>query len=378
MTSPGPPVAGHVVPPPRRRAWAGVLLLTLLVTGLHYVTSVHLHGAHGIYRRLYYFPIVLAAFLGGWRGGLGTALLACLFYLPHAYGLVGFDPAPTLEKNLEMVLYLAIGLLSGLLVEREQRALAAARARAAELRRALAEKEAMERELVQAERLAAVGLLSAGLAHEIRNPLASIRGAAEVLADGSVAEETRTRLLAILHRETDRLNEVLTRFLSYARPVRGERTTFDLVEEVRQVVDLLSRSEDAPHLELTGDPACPVHVDRDQLRQAVWNLVLNACQFAGPGGRVTVAVRGEDDTVRVAVTDDGPGFPEQVLAHPATPFQTTREGGTGLGLAVADRAARDHGGRLELANRPEGGAEATLILPRREEVEDGADPADRR
>ena len=372
-----PPGGGRPGRSRELQAWGVILLLTVVVSLLHYSTAVHFHGAHGIYRRLYYFPIVLAAFRGGWRGGVGVALLACMLYVPHAYGWIGFDPAPMLEKNLEMLLYLAIGLLSGLLVEREQRALDAARATAADLQRTLVEKEAMERELVEAERLAAVGLLSAGLAHEIRNPLASIKGAAEVLAGGTADSATRDRLVDILRREADRLNDVLTRFLSFARPARGERTAFDLVEEVRQVVDLLSSGDRAPHLVL--EAAGPVNVtgDRDQVRQAVWNVVLNACQFAGPEGHVTVSVTVRDGEAVVTVRDDGPGFPPEVLARPGTPFLSTREGGTGLGLAVADRAARDHGGRLAVRNGPGGGGEVSLILPR-EEVAHGEDPADRR
>jgi len=357
--------------------WTAVLVLLALVTWLHYTTSFHLHGAHGIYRRLYYFPIVIAAFLGGWRGGLGVALLACLLYLPHSYGLIGFDPAPTLEKNLEMVLYLAIGLLSGLLVEKEQRALAASTATAADLRRALAEKEAMEQELIQAERLAAVGLLSAGLAHEIRNPLASIKGATEILADDSTTPETRQRLLSILRRETDRLNDVLTRFLAFARPARGERSVFDLTEEVRQVAELLGRQEGtAATLVVRASAPVPVRGDRDQIRQAVWNLVLNASQFAGSSGRVTVTVERHGDRAVVQVADDGPGFPPASLAQLGTPFHSTRQGGSGLGLAVAVRVANDHGGRLTASNRPSGGAEVTLELPA--EVSDGQVAADRR
>ncbi len=367
--------SGPVVSPWRLLGWVIVLLLTALVTFLHYTTSFHLPGAHGIYRRLYYFPIVVGAFLGGWRGGVGTALLVWLLYLPHAYGLIGFDPAPTLEKNLETLLYLAIGLLSGLLVEREQKALREARATAERLRRAMAEKEAMERELIRTERLAAVGLLSAGLAHEIRNPLASIKGAAEVLAGEGVAPETRKRLLAILRRETDRLNGVLSRFLAFARPSRGEVETFDLAAEVREVADLVRGGGEGAELTIRAPGSVPVRGDRDRLRQALWNLVLNACQFAGEEGHVEVSVTDVDDGVEVRIADDGPGFEPQALEKLGTPFYSTREGGTGLGLAVALRAVRDHGGRLTARNRPEGGAEVVLTLPR--EGHDGQAAADR-
>ena len=95
-----------------------IAAMVLIITLLHYNTTMHIHEAHGIYRRLYYFPIILAGFRGGTRGGLLAALLVCALYIPHAFGLIGFDPAYTLEKILEMVLYVAIGLLTGVLTGR--------------------------------------------------------------------------------------------------------------------------------------------------------------------------------------------------------------------------------------------------------------------
>ncbi|MFN2370840.1 MAG: sensor histidine kinase, partial [Candidatus Krumholzibacteriia bacterium] len=109
-----------------RRYWV-VGLTVAVVTVLHYNTAIHIHAAHGIYRRLYYFPIILAGIRGGTRGGVAASLLVCALYIPHAFGLIGFDPAQTVEKVLEMVLYLAVGLLTGVLAGR----IAAARDRQA-------------------------------------------------------------------------------------------------------------------------------------------------------------------------------------------------------------------------------------------------------
>jgi len=339
-----------------------VLALVALVTFLHYNTSVHIHEAHGIYRRLYYFPIVIAAFLYGWRGGLTTAVLVCVVYIPHAFGRIGFDPAPTLEKVLEMVLYVAIGLLAGLLVDRRERSRRG-------LERALAEKAAMEAELVRSARLAAVGRLSAGLAHEIRNPLASIGGAAEILADDFPPGHRKSRLLSVLQEEVSRLNGVLSRFLDFARPRRIEFARLDLAAEIGHVVELAGRAAEAD-IGFLPPAGCafPVAGDRDQVRQALLNVVLNAMAAAGPGGRVAIAVAATATTVDCVVDDDGPGFTSDALASFGTPFFTTREGGSGLGLAISVRIMEDHGGSIVAENRAEGGARVLISFPRAEEI----------
>jgi two-component system sensor histidine kinase HydH len=343
-----------------------VAAMVVVVTLLHYLTSMHIPEAHGIYRRLYYFPIILAAFQGGLRAGLITATVVCLAYTPHAFGAIGHDPAPALEKSLEMALYLAVGLLVGLLVSRESATRRSLRQTAQDLRQALAEKARMEGQLVRAARLAAVGRLSAGLAHEIRNPLASIKGAAEILADEVPSKSPRGRLLRVLQEESRRLDHVLTRFLAFARPQRGERQTVDLGAEVQATVDLVRhrqgtalivlQDEDRTAASVVGDPA--------QLRQLLLNLLLNGVQAAGEQGRVEVALAAGPGAVEVRVSDDGPGFSPEALENLGTPFFTTREGGTGLGLAISMRIAEDHGGRLTAHNRTPRGAEVVLTLPR--------------
>jgi two-component system, NtrC family, sensor histidine kinase HydH len=341
-----------------------------VVTFSHYSTAVHIHEAHGIYRRLYYFPIVVAALRWGWRGGLGSALLVCALYIPHAFGYIGFDPAATLEKVLEMVLYLAIGLLTGLLADRRRRALFAEAEAADGLRNALAEKAAMEAELVRSARLATVGRLSAGLAHEIRNPLASIKGAADILGDDVPTGAPKARLFEILKDESARLDGVLTRFLDFARPSDARHEPVHLPTEAADVLELLRHETGAARLELsTGEEAAAViSGDRERLRQLLLNLVINANQAAGDEGVVRVLFHRHDNRLVLEVADDGPGFTEEARQNLGTPFFSTREGGTGLGLAVCLRIVEDHGGILTADNGPDGGAVVRVDLPIDEEA----------
>ncbi len=355
-----------VIRKPLKEFWARyrlVILLIAVVSFLHYNTALHIYALHGIYRRLYYFPIILAAFRDGYRGGLIAALLVILFYLPHALGGVGFDPGSATEKNLEMVLYLAMGILTGILVDRINAARDSLARTAVDLRKALDEKERMEAELVRTARLAAVGRLSAGLAHEIRNPLASIQGAAEVLGDDFPPDHPKSGLLRILLQEARRLNEVLTRFLAFARSEPGETGRFDLAAEVRAVADLLEHGPAAPRLVVKTSPdEVTVIGNREQARQIILNLGLNAAQAAGPGGTVTLelAVRGAE--AACIISDTGSGFSAEALENFGTPFYSTRQGGTGLGLATSLRLAENMGGRLEAAPGPGGRVVFTLPL----------------
>jgi len=350
---------------PMMRRYAPVALLVLLVTLLHYNTSMHLHGAHGIYRRLYYFPIIIAAFRGGWSAGLATALISCALYIPHAMGRVGHDPGSTLEKSLEMGLYVAVGLVCGLLVTRRDRTLDQLEETASRLSDTLEEKSRMEAELLRQARLAAVGRLSAGLAHEIRNPLASIKGAAEILADDASETDPKARLLRILKVEAVRLNDVLTRFLAFARPSDHHPERFDAMTEVQDVIELLRhRSAGVTlHGPDPGSPACVLEGDREQIRQLLINLILNGAEAAGEGGTVTVNLARVAGALVWTIDDDGPGFNSESLRNLGTPFFTTKEAGSGLGLAICLRIVEDHGGTLRVDESRTHGTRVVVELP---------------
>lgn len=367
-----------------------VLFLIALVSSLHYLTPMggHAgHGAHaghvmtqstsfdwwpafhGIYRRLYYFPIVLAAFRGGARSGLGAAVLVSLIYLPHAFaqewGLdqwVMADPGMAAEKVLEILLYLAMGLLSGLLVERLNLAHRSLASTAQKLQTTLDEKIAVEQELVRSARLATVGKLSAGLAHEIRNPLASIQGTAEVLADDFPPSNPKHRLLDILLTEAERLNQVLSRFLEFARSKPCELTTVDLVPEVQATISLLANQKETPRLTARLPDQCLVSANSEQVRQILMNLILNAVAMT-PGDRpVTITVDQDEHHGRVLVQDQGPGFSPEAVDNFGTPFFSTREGGTGLGLATSLRMAENMNGTLAVVENGTAGAAVMLTL----------------
>lgn len=224
---------------------------------------------------------------------------------------------------------------------------------------------AMEETVRRSDRLAAVGQLAAGLAHELRNPLASMSGAVELLTRGSSLNDAERRLMGILLRETERLNGLVTDFLAFARPMPVVRQPTDVAALVDETLRVFEHSPQATGVELsrTGVEQARLEADPAQLRQVLWNLLQNAVEAMGPSGRVVVDVaRSPDGGCRVAVSDAGPGVPAAELAHLFEPFYTTKPQGTGLGLALVHRIVDGHGGRIEVSSGP-GGTTFTVLLP---------------
>ncbi len=347
-----------------------------VITIFHYRTGVHHAWVHDLLRRLYYLPILFAAFSGGLRGGVALSVFVSLIYFPHAFlSLVARDPADALEKGLEILLYNIVAVVAGLLVDRERREKEKQQRLARELSASLEEQRRIESQLIRAGRLGALGELTAGIAHEIKNPLHAMKGSAEILLDVVPKEAPERRMLEIHLEEIDRLAQTAERFLAFARPAPADRRSIDLREvaaRVAALVETQARKEGvatvvAPY---AGTDAPWVSADPDQLAQLLLNIAINGVQAMAPGGggTLSIAVRTERQggrTVHVAtVANTGPPIPEGQLERIFDPFFTTKDGGTGLGLSICSRIADQHDGVLSVANLPGGGGVAfSLALP---------------
>lgn len=230
---------------------------------------------------------------------------------------------------------------------------------------------------LRTERLEAVAALSASLAHEIKNPLASIRSAVEQLASDRIGVDDRGLLGRLVLTESDRLSRLLSEFLDYSGVRLGAKERVELRRIVHDVVAVAKQHPDLEgvdlRLEIDDDPV-PVQGDPDLLHRALLNLVLNAAQHAGPSGVVVVSVEDERfrrtprgvnirNPVRLCVRDSGPGVPPEVEARIFDPFFSTRKGGSGLGLAVVHRAVEAHAGVVFVERAIEGGAQFVIFLP---------------
>ncbi|MDE2059126.1 MAG: PAS domain S-box protein [candidate division NC10 bacterium] len=232
----------------------------------------------------------------------------------------------------------------------------------------LTERKKTEARLRQADRLATAGQLAAGLAHEVRNPLAAISGCIELIKEGGT---TRPQLLDIVLREAERLKLVTGQFLDFAKPTLALQKRCDLGALVAEAVSLLEKSCDSAHpvtfsiqreadeIMATGDP--------DQLKQALWNLGLNAIQAMQMGGQLSFAVRHHGAKngggwVAIELTDTGRGIPPEEVERIFDPFYTTRPGGTGLGLTITQKIIDNLGGRIEVISREGGGSTFRVLL----------------
>ncbi|MBI4511378.1 MAG: HAMP domain-containing protein [Deltaproteobacteria bacterium] len=218
-----------------------------------------------------------------------------------------------------------------------------------------------QQERLQNERLAGIGRLAAGVAHEINNPLGVILGYVKIL--GKKAEGTLAEDLKVIEEETLRCKEIVDGLLDLSRPIKLGDDAVDLREVADDVVARLTASELAPAAPITVNGQAAVQGDARKLRQVVFNLVKNAVEAAGASGRVEVQLAQQDDRVELVVCDTGPGFEPAAREHLFEPFFTTKQRGTGLGLAVSSAIARAHGGEIRVA-APEAGARLALCLPR--------------
>jgi signal transduction histidine kinase len=331
-------------------------------------TLVRLTGGMGSsFYLAFYLLIALHAFLFGLATGGVAALLAGLLYpftdsWPPPIGLG--------DLILRVGFFLLVGLCMGGLAERERRE----RRLVEHLNRELQEKqrrlaEAQE-QLIRSDRLATVGELAAGLAHDLRNPLAGVSGALHVLADQLPRDDVRQPLLTEIQSQIVRMNKTLTDLLRHARPRAPEYLAQDVNEVVEQAlwflpiasgagIEIARRLQlDLPHLRL----------DPNLFHQALLNILLNARQAMPRAGRLTVSTRllrtlGKGDVVEVAISDTGVGITEENLSRIFQPFFTTKAQGTGLGLAIAARIVEQHGGRIAVESDAGKGSTFRILFP---------------
>lgn len=346
-------------------AWLPVVI----IGAFHYATTPHQHWIHDILRRLYYFPILFAAFSRGIRGGFTIALVSSLTYAPHAFFVVeqSQDPGTTLNKFLEIVLYNAIGIIAGILADRE-----AKRRRQAE--QAFSEQQRMATQLIRAGRLSALGELVAGIAHEIKNPLHTIKGTAEIVDDIIPKQSEQASMWTLHKQEIDRLERIADRFLSFVRPSDPNLLSYAFSDIYQRMGELIQAQLYGTQVTLRiSTPAselddATLSVDRDQLAQVALNITSNAIKAMD--GKGALCISGErrieegSAWILIRIENDGPIIPLKDIEDIFNPFFTGYSDGTGLGLSLSHKIIEAHKGCIIAENiGDEKGVAFTILLP---------------
>lgn len=347
--------------------WLGIVGVMLAITVAHYEVPPAHYLWHEILERLYYLPIVFAALTFGRFGGVLAAACAMVCYLPHILPASNGSPQLLASKYAEMVIFLAVGFVTGLLSDRERQRRGELETAGAELENTHVELQRSVSQLLQADRLSAIGQLVAGLAHEIRNPLGSIEGAVDICSR-TTEQEKRSEFLGIIKKETARLNTLLTSLLDFARTRTPQVNLVRVQPIVSAVTDLVSHTARQREVRILADvlPGLEAECDPGQIQQALMNVTLNAIQATRSGGTVRISVEEGNGMIDLRVQDEGSGMNDGDLTHLFDPFFTTKEGGTGLGLAISYQILLQHGGQIIAQSNADLGMTFTLRFPQRQ------------
>jgi signal transduction histidine kinase len=311
----------------------------------------HVHWFHAIHGRLCYVPIIVAAAWFGIRGGLYVASAISILVLPYVLRNTG-DTHEVAAEVAEIVFYFALAILIGALVERELRA------------RREQQEAALKAE--RSHKLSLVGQIAAGVAHEIKNPLASIKGAAQILVDADTSKEDREEFRDILQNEVRRIDGTVSEFLEFARPKELQLGKTDLSKSVRATVRQLEADAGRQGVSIDAQlrDGIVVNGDSEKLHQMTLNLLLNAVQASRDSDTIRVTLTETESKAQLAIRDSGAGISEEDLDRVLEPFFTTKSSGIGLGLAVVGDIVTSHSGEIAIESTVGQGTTVTVTIPR--------------
>jgi signal transduction histidine kinase len=355
-------------------AWLGTgsgsLASLAIKLGLGYLLIGYTGGVASSYYIILLFPVVSAATSLGLAGTLVFIVLACGAYLSFVFLVpAGLEIPPDQVKELllRVAFVPVVGFLTHELAEANRvkaKSYQSVAEQLAEANRSLREAEAAVR---RADRLAALGQLTAGLAHELRNPMSTIKNSAEVLSKAVPAENEVAREVAgYISSEVDRTNSLITRFLEFARPLKLRLEEADVGRVVDRAVAQLEQQKPPTGVTIYKNYSPdirPVLLDAELVERVIYNLLLNAAQASPPQGTVTVKTRPIDGTVEIAVIDRGAGIDPKDLESIFNPFFTTKRDGVGLGLAIVSKIVDEHDGRIVVESNPGEGSVFRVYLP---------------
>lgn len=236
------------------------------------------------------------------------------------------------------------------------------------LARDITEKKHLEKQLFHSEKLASIGILAAGVAHEVGNPLSAISGYSQILMSGGIPDEEAREYLEAIESQTGRIQRIIKDLLDYSKPSAGVSSDVNLAEALPTIMSMLTAQKAFRNIEVKydlADEVPPVHLDQDQLTQVIINIALNAAQAMEKGGTLTISLTREENQAVISLADSGPGIPPDTAGRIFDPFFTTKTvgQGTGLGLSICHRIIENYHGAIDLDTEPGQGATFIIRLP---------------
>lgn len=343
-----------------------IVALVLIITILHFTTSTEHMYLHQIYQRSYYIPIVLASFWFEIWGGLATAIGLTALYLIHIRYDWSHHPDYSFQQYAEIAMYLVIAALVGYLSQIQRKTRVKLENAGTQLRAAYQKLNETFDQLRHSDRLASLGQLSAGIAHEIRNPLGSIQGAVDILAQDLPPEDPKSEFAQIARKEVSRLEKLTGEILQFSKPAPPKQLPIDwreIVDAARRLCSDQAFRQGVEIVTAPESPAATILVDPEQIKQVLINILINAIQAQPDGGRIIIQGDIEAGDLTLSVRDNGSGMSPEQLDHIFDPFFTTRREGTGLGLSISFQLVKNNGGRIQAASEPGKGSCFTLSFP---------------
>ena len=349
----------------------GTLLSLFIKLLLCYLLIGFTGGISSTYYLILMLPVVAAATTQGVRGTGVVVIIAVAEYLSFLAFVDWSRQELTRdalgELGLRVIFLPVIGFLTQQLAQANRIEARNSQAVAEQLQAANESLYAAEAEVRRNDRLAALGQLTAGLAHELRNPLGTMRASAEMLQGSlAAANPVAIELAGFIASEVDRVNSLITRFLEFARPLQLRRQVIDVALLLDAAIQELNQHHPPFQVSVHRNysPDIPkLSLDVEWMQRVFYNLLLNAVQASPSGGSVSVKIRASDDFVEVSFIDRGTGIKPEHLDHIFNPFFTTRNSGVGLGLAIVSKLVDEHGGNIRAESLPEQGSVFRVFLP---------------
>lgn len=364
-----------MTPNAKKIIFAAMLLMAVAIGVLHAATPGHMILYHDTYRRLSYFPIAIGAIVYGVRGGIILSVLSCLAFVPHLYTFWAEGPEAWYSELSEIIFYLAAGSVIGLISSRENRL----RKKYQDLSEKLSQSydrlsrqasqllEA-EKQLGESQKLSMLGHVSASFAHEIKNPLASIKGAAEILADEVGEDHPKHEFVEIMRAEISRLNLSVEKVLEYCRGSQPKqqfefKRAKNVVDHVMSLMAAAVREKSIQvNIGYTGD-AANCMLQESPMIQVLLNVLINAVDAVETNGSIQLTMEAGEAGCFLYVFDDGPGIDNAIKEEVFHSFVTYKEGGTGLGLPISKKIVESLQGSISIEKSPLGGAGFKIFLP---------------